>query len=52
MTTATNLFGNVTDVIRDASRMPQDRKLQPENVRAATLYGLEAVFGLGASSQS
>lgn len=43
--TGTDLFENVTDVIRDAARIPQDRKLQPENVRAATLYGLEEVFG-------
>ncbi len=45
MATATDLFENVTDVIRDASRIPQDRKLQPENIRAATQYGLEEIFG-------
>jgi hypothetical protein len=45
MTTATELFENVTDVIRDAARIPQDRRLQPENIRAACEYGLEEVFG-------
>jgi hypothetical protein len=49
---AAELFENVTDVIREAARIPQDRRLQPENVRAATLYGLEEVFDLGASSHS
>jgi hypothetical protein len=49
---ATDLFENVTDVIREAARIPQDRRLQPENIRAATHYGLEEVFGLGTSSQS
>lgn len=47
METATALFENVTDVIREAARIPQDRRLQPENIRAATHYGLEEVFGLG-----
>jgi hypothetical protein len=42
--TATGLFENVTDVIRDAARIPQDRSLRPENVRATILYGLEEVF--------
>jgi hypothetical protein len=45
MTTATELFESVTDVIRDAARIPQDRTLQPENIRAASEYGLEEVFG-------
>lgn len=45
MTTATQLFENVTDVIRDAARIPQDRRLQPENILAASKYGLEEVFG-------
>lgn len=49
---ATELFENVSDVIREAARIPQDRRLQPENVRAATHYGLEEVFGLGTSSHS
>ena len=46
MTTAAQLFENVTDVIRDAARIPQDRRLQPENILAASQYGLEEVFGL------
>jgi nucleotidyltransferase-like protein len=45
MTTATKVFENVTDVIRDSARIPQDRRLQPENIRAACEYGLEEVFG-------
>jgi hypothetical protein len=45
MTTAAAIFKNVTDVIRDAARIPQDRRLQPENILAATQYGLEEVFG-------
>lgn len=46
MATATKLFEGVTDVIRDATRIPQDRILQPENLRAAVQYGLGEVFGL------
>jgi hypothetical protein len=49
---ATELFENVTDVIREAARIPQDRRLQPENIRTATHYGLEEVFDLGTSSHS
>jgi hypothetical protein len=45
MAIAVDLFEEVTDVIRDAARIPQDRKLQPENVRAAVEYGLREVFG-------
>jgi hypothetical protein len=45
MTAATQLFENVADVIRVAARIPQDRGLQPENIRAASQYGLEEVFG-------
>jgi hypothetical protein len=44
MTIANELFENVTDVIRESSRIPQDRTLQPENIRAAIQYGLEEVF--------
>jgi hypothetical protein len=36
MRIANELFENVTDVIRESSRRPQDRTLQPENIRAAT----------------
>jgi hypothetical protein len=52
LATASELFENVTDTIRNAARIPQDRKLQPENLRAATEYGLNEAFGLGAGSNS
>jgi hypothetical protein len=45
MTTATELFESVTDVIRDSARIPQDRTLQPENIRAASEYGLGKILG-------
>lgn len=48
MAMATQLFENVTDTIRNAARIPQDRNLQPENLRAAIQYGLNEVFGLDA----
>lgn len=48
MTTASHVFESVTDVVRDAARIRQDRRLQPENIRAASLYGLEGVFGASA----
>jgi hypothetical protein len=41
---ANELFENVTDTIRGAARIPADRKLQPENVRAAIYYGLNEIF--------
>lgn len=44
LATASELFENVTDTIRNAARIPQDRNLQPENLRAAALYGLDEVF--------
>ena len=49
MTTAKELFESVTDVIRDAARIPQDRRLQPQNILGASFYGLEEVFGITAS---
>jgi hypothetical protein len=49
LATASELFENVTDTIRNAARIPQDRTLQPENVRAATQYGLEELFRGGLS---
>ncbi len=52
MDTATDLFENVTDTIRDAARIPQDRRLLPEGVRATTQYGLNEVFGLATDSRS
>jgi|SRR5829696_2909679 len=50
--TASELFENVTDTIRNAVRIPQDRNLQPDNLRAAIHYGLNEVLGLGAGSNS
>lgn len=38
------LFAEVTDVIRSAVRIPQDRVLGPDTVRAACEYGLDSVF--------
>ncbi len=45
--TATQLFENVTDVIRQAALIPGDRTLRPENIRGAIHYGLEEVIGIG-----
>jgi hypothetical protein len=50
LATASELFENVTDTIRNAARIPQDRNLQPENLRAAIQYGLNEVLGFGVSS--
>ena len=44
MRIAKELFENVTDVIRESSRIPPDRTLQPEDIRAASQYGLAEVF--------
>jgi Nucleotidyltransferase len=52
LATASELFENVTDTIRNAARIPQDRNLQPEHLSAATVYGLNEVFGFGAGSNS
>jgi hypothetical protein len=42
--------GEVTDTIRDAARIPQDRRLAPDNVQRACEYGLgEILQGEGAS---
>ena len=37
---AQELFAEVTDTIREAARIPQDRRLAPENVQRACEYGL------------
>jgi Nucleotidyltransferase len=37
---ARELFAEVTDTIREAARIPQDRQLAPENVQRACAYGL------------
>jgi len=39
-TIAQGLFAEVTDTIREAARIPQDRRLAPENVQRACEYGL------------
>jgi hypothetical protein len=44
-TIARELFADVTDTIREAAQMPQDRRLTPENIRAACEYGLEQILG-------
>ena len=44
---ANDLFENVTDVIRDAARIPPDRVLRPEDIRAASQYGIEELFENG-----
>jgi hypothetical protein len=41
---AVELFADVTDTIREASRIPQDRRLAPENVQRACQYGLGEIF--------
>jgi hypothetical protein len=38
-------FSVVTDAIRTAARIPQDRVLRPERLQAACAFGLEEVFG-------
>lgn len=44
------LFADVTDTIRDAARIPQDRRLAPENVQRACEYGFSEILqGEGAS---
>jgi hypothetical protein len=43
-TIAAQLFAEVTDTIRAAARIPQDRRLAPENVQRACEYGLGEVL--------
>ena len=43
--TVRTLLGQVTDVHREAARIPQDRRLTPENLRATCEYGLAELFG-------
>lgn len=52
--TATNVeriykeqFGEVTDVIRNAVRIPQDRTITPNRMQSACAYGLEEIFRAG-----
>lgn len=42
---AQELFTEVTDTIREAARIPQDRRLAPENVQRALEYGLGEILG-------
>ena len=42
---ARELFESVTDVLRAAARIPQDRTLTPERLRAVGAYGLARIFG-------
>jgi hypothetical protein len=44
-TIARELSAEVTDTIREAARIPQDRGLTPENIRLACEYGLEQILG-------
>ncbi len=44
-TRAHTLFEQVTDAIREATRIPQDRRLSPEVVRSACAYGLGEILG-------
>ena len=45
-TLARALFTRVTDRIREAARIPEGRRLSPENLRAAGDYGLEEILGV------
>jgi hypothetical protein len=38
------LFGEVTDTIRDAARIPRDRQLMPDRLRAVCEYGLSELL--------
>lgn len=42
--TARTLFGRVSDDLRTAARIPQDRALDPERIRAVCAYGLDLLF--------
>jgi len=42
---AQELFAEVTDTIREAARIPQDRQLAPENVQKVCEYGLGEILG-------
>jgi Nucleotidyltransferase len=44
MTIAKELFKEVSDVTRDAARIPADRVIQPDDIRAASQYGLAELF--------
>jgi hypothetical protein len=42
---ARELFAEVTDTIRDAARIPQDRRIAPEDLQRACEYGLAELLG-------
>jgi hypothetical protein len=44
---AQDRFGKVTDAIRSACRIPQDRVLLPEELQERCAVGLQAIFGIG-----
>jgi hypothetical protein len=41
------VFGSVTDTIREAARIPQHRRLVPDDVRRVCEIGLDEIFGEG-----
>jgi hypothetical protein len=41
---AQELFGEVTDTVREAARIPQDRRLVPVNIQRACGYGLGEIL--------
>jgi hypothetical protein len=45
-TQARALFASVTDAIREAARIAEARHLSPENLRAASEYGLGEILGV------
>jgi hypothetical protein len=47
---AQELFAEVTDTIRDAARIPQDRRLAPEDVQRACEYGFNEILGAAETS--
>lgn len=51
-TVARELFAEVTDTIREAARIPQDRRLAPGNVQRACEYGLGEILGPTAPLES
>src|SRR5471030_280704 len=44
LTSSKNTFSNVNDVIRAAARIPQDRKLSPEQIQQTCLLAFEIIF--------
>jgi len=44
LTSSKNTFLNVNDVIRAAARIPQDRKLSPEQIQQTCLLAFEIIF--------